>query len=85
MLIKSRYTVPSTTAYLTHHISISPLLTHNVSLTDLVYCVDIVKTLYLVPLTVSSVQIYLPVSNCTHCDSRSCVGLTTLYFQPHSN
>ena len=34
------YIVHLTTAYLTHHTSTSPLLILNVSLTDLVYCVD---------------------------------------------
>ena len=42
-LITFPYIVHSTTAYLTHHISTSPLLTHNVSLTDLVSCVATVN------------------------------------------
>ena len=42
-LITFPYIVHSTTAYLTHHISTSPLLTHNVSLTDLISCVDTVN------------------------------------------
>ena len=60
MFIKFLCIAHSTTAYLTHHILTSPLLTHSVSLTDLVYCVDIVQkvsVLYLVPLTVNNVQI----------------------------
>ena len=42
------------------HLITSPLLTHSVSLTDLVYCVDTVNkvsVLYLVPFTVNNVQV----------------------------
>ena len=55
------YTVHFTTAYLTRHILSFQLQIHIVSLTDLVYCVDIankVSVLYLVPVTVNNVQIY---------------------------
>ena len=42
-LITFPYIVHSTIAYLTRHIITSPLLTHSVSLTDLVCCVDTVN------------------------------------------
>jgi len=55
------WTVHSITAYLTHHIFTSPPLTHSVSLTDLVYCVDIVNKVsvqYLVLLIANNAQIF---------------------------
>ena len=54
------YIVHLTTAYLTHHTSTSPLLTLNVTLTDLVYCVDNVNkvsVLSLVHLSVNNAPI----------------------------
>ena len=56
------YIVHLTTAYLTHHTSTSPLLTLNVSLTDLVYCVDNVNkvsVLSLVPLSVNNALMFI--------------------------
>ena len=59
-LITFPNSVDFTTAYLTHHISTSPLLTHNVSLTDLVSCVATVNKVSL--LSFSS-------SQCHHCSN----------------
>ena len=62
MLIIFPYIVHSTIACLTHHILTSPLLTHSVSLTDLVSCVDTVNkvsVLSLVLLIARLVQIII--------------------------
>ena len=69
-LITFPYIVHSTTAYLTHHISTSPLLTHNVSLTDLVSCVD----------TVNKVSVLSSVhSHCYQCsNSTSCSSVVPI-------
>ena len=45
-----------TTAYLTHHTLTSPLLTLNVNLTDLVYCVDNVNKVSVLSLVHLSVN-----------------------------
>ena len=57
----------SITVYLTHRYFTSQLLIHNVSLTGLVYCVELVKKisiLYLARLTVNIVLTFISFSSC---------------------
>ena len=57
ILIIFPYIVHSTTAYLTHHTLTYPLLTHSVSLIDLVSCVDIVNKVLVLSLVLPTVII----------------------------
>ena len=57
------YIIHLTTAYLTHHTLTSPLLTLNVSLIDLVYCVDNVNKVSVLSLDHQSVN-NAPMSIC---------------------
>ena len=68
-LITTHITFPhivhSTTAYLTHRILTSPLPTHNVSLTDLVSCVDTVNKVSVLSLVLFIANIVLTSTYCS--------------------